>query len=253
MSSAVDTDRWFLCRAVRPNASVRLFCLPFAGCGASAFNTWSKVFPETVELHAIQLPGRESRCNEPALTDAYETAKAVADAIGPYLDRRWAVFGYSMGALIAFELIRELRRRGARMPEQLFVAARSAPQLPATHPPLAQLSREAFLEQVRYYYEPPQEAWDNPDLLEIIVPVLRADMRLCDRYVYHSEPLLACPIHAFAGQSDRSMPVATVQAWRAQTLGEFDLEVFNGGHFFINSALARVQEMVISRLERPME
>lgn len=244
------SDPWFFCTAARPSAPVRLFCLPFAGGGASAFNAWSNSFPETVELHAIQLPGRESRYNEKALTDAYETARYLADAIAAYLDRHYAVFGYSMGALIAFELIRELRRRGAPMPEQLFVAARSAPQLPATPPPLSQLPRESFLEQVRFYYQPPEQAWRNSDLIEIILPALRADISLCDRYVYRTEPPLACPIQAFAGKQDRSSPLAAVQQWRVQTTGSFGFEVFDGTHFFINSEVSRVQEIIVSRLTR---
>jgi len=232
---------------------VRLFCLPFAGAGASAFNAWWSALPQTVELRAVQLPGRESRYREPALRDAAEAARTIADAVKPYLDRRYAVFGYSMGALIGFELIRELRRQGERMPEQLFVAARRAPQLPAPHPPIAQLPRPAFLEQVRYYYEPPQELWENPDVLDIIMPVLRADMRLCDGYVYRPEPPLACPIHAFAGQCDRSSPPAAVEAWREQTSGTFDLEVCEGAHFFVNDALGKLQKTIVSRLERLMD
>ena len=102
MSSAGDPDRWLFCRAARPNARLRLFCVPFAGCGASAFNSWPSAFPDTIELRAIQLPGRESRYGEPALVDAHEVARLLSDAIEPYLDRRYVFFGYSMGALIAF-------------------------------------------------------------------------------------------------------------------------------------------------------
>jgi medium-chain acyl-[acyl-carrier-protein] hydrolase len=249
VSSARSSDRWLFCRAARPNPRLRLFCVPFAGCGASAFNAWPSAFPDTVELHAIQLPGRESRYREPALSDAHEAARLLADAIEPYLDLSYAFFGYSMGVLIAFEVIRELRRRGAPMPAQLFACARRAPQLAATRPPLAQLPREAFLKQVRDdYYDSPPEAWQNPELLEIVLPVLRADMALCEGYVYRHEPPFGFPIQAFAGLRDDSAPLSAVQAWREQTTGEFDLEVFDGAHFFVNASLARVQHVLISRL-----
>ena len=202
-----------------------------------------------MELHAFQLPGRESRFSEPAYTDSGEASVGMADAIEPYLDRPYAVFGYSMGALLGFELVRELRRRGAPMPEKLFVAARVAPQLHATHPPLAQLPREQFIEQVRYFYQPPEEAWSNSHLLELILPVLRADMLLCESYTYQPEAPLDCGIQAFAGRNDRSSPISKVLGWREQSKADFDLEVFNGAHFFINKMHPKMQNSIISSLD----
>lgn len=223
--------------------------MPFAGCGASSFNAWSSAFTDTVELHAIQLPGREYRYGERALTDAHEVAHLLADAIEPYLDLSYVFFGYSMGALIAFEVIRELRRRGAPMPAQLFVGARRAPQLASTRLPLSQLPREAFLKQIRDDYDSPSEIWQNADLLEIVLPVLRADMALCEGYVYRHEPPFGFPIQAFAGRRDDSAPISAVQTWCEQTTGEFTLELFDGAHFFVNASLARVQQVMISQLD----
>ncbi|RLB66646.1 MAG: putative thioesterase [Deltaproteobacteria bacterium] len=226
-----------------------MFCLPYAGGGASVFNSWSNSFPDTIELQAVQLPGRESRYNEPKSTDIHETVKALADSIKPYLDRPYALFGYSMGALVAFELMRELRRRGDPLPIQLFVAAMRAPQTPPICPSLADLPNDSFLEEMRYYYDPPQDAWNLPELLEIILPTLRADMNMCDGYIHNLEPPFACPIYAFAGQDDRSSPPAVVREWRQQTTEDFDMDVFDGTHFFINTALHDLQRAVISRLE----
>ncbi len=226
-----------------------MFCLPYAGGGASAYNSWSNSFPDTIELQAVQLPGRESRYKEPKFTDIHETAKALADSIKPYLDRPYGLFGYSMGALVAFELMRELRCRGEPLPIQLFVAAMRAPQTPPVCPSLIHLPNDSFLEKMRHYYDPPQDAWNLPELLEIILPTLRADMRMCDGYIYSLEPPLGCPIHAFAGQDDRSSPPAFVREWRQQTTGDFNMDVFDGRHFFINTALHDLLRAVISRLE----
>lgn len=252
MSTDTDSNCWLFCRAPRRNPRVRLFCVPFAGAGASAFNAWSSAFPETVELHAIQLPGRESRYSELALNDAYEAARLLADAIESHLDRCYVFFGYSMGALVAFEVIRELRRRGAPMPAQLFVGARRAPQLAATRPPVVRLPQEPFIKRAIDYYDFPPAAWQN-NLLEIVLPVLRADMALCDSYVYRGESPFAFPIQAFAGLRDGSAPLSAVQAWREQTTGEFALEVLDGAHFFVNASLTRVQKVMISRLEHLMQ
>src|SRR5262245_37676317 len=248
MARRGDSGRWLFCRAPRPDPRLRLFCVPFAGSGASAFNAWPGAFPENIELHAVQLPGREARYSEPPLSDVRDAARLVAEAIEPYLDRHYAFFGYSMGALIAFEVIRELRRRGAPMPIQLFAAARRAPQLAAERPPMAQLPREAFLDRLSEYYDSPSEVWANPDLLEIVLPVLRADMALCESYTYREEPPFGFPIQAFCGLRDRSAPRADVQAWRAQTTGDFALEMFEGSHFFLNASVARVQQLMLSRI-----
>lgn len=237
----------------RRNPRLRLFCVPFAGAGASTFNAWPSAFPDTVELHAVQLPGRESRYAEPALGDVDEAVRQVADAMEPCLDQCYAVFGYSMGALLAFEIVRELRRRNAPMPLQLFVAARRAPQLAAARPRLAHLPREAFLRQVSEYCDSPPVAWQNPDLLEIVLPVLRVDMALCEGYVYRREPPFHFPIQAFAGRRDASAPLSTVQDWREHTSGEFAIKVFDGGHFFVNVAQSQVQRVIISQLEQLMQ
>jgi len=241
-------SRWLFCRMPRRSPRVRVFAVPFAGAGASVFNAWSSAFPETVELHAVQLPGRESRYAEAALGDVDEAVRRVADAMEPCLDRCYAVFGYSMGALLAFEIVRELRRRRAPLPVQLFVAARRAPQLPAPRPLLARLSRDAFLKRVTEYYDSPA-VLQNRDLLEIILPVLRADVALCEGYVYRREPPFDFPMQAFAGQRDASAPLSAVQGWREQTTAGFSIEVFEGGHFFFNASPTRVQQAIISRLE----
>jgi len=250
VSRTSDIERWLFCRTARPQSRLRLFCVPYAGGGASAFNAWPGVFPETVELRAVQLPGRESRYREPALSDVHEAAHLLANALEPYLDRRYAFFGYSMGVLIAFEALRELRRRGVPPPELFFVGALRCPSLPAYSPPLAQLPPDAFVREMRQHYDPPATAWDNPDLLELILPVLRADMALCESYIYREEPPFDFPIQAFCGLRDRSAPLPSMRAWRAQTTGEFALEAFDGAHFFLNAFLAPVQQAVILRLER---
>ncbi len=250
---ADSNERWFFCRAPRTNPGLRLFCFPYAGGGASTFNAWPRAFPDTIEIRAVQLPGRESRHREPALADLQEAARLVARAIEPQLDRRYAFFGYSMGALLAFEVLCELRRRGAPLPAQLFVGAMRAPALPATLPPLAQLPREEFMRQVREFYEPPAITWENRDLLELVLPVLRADMTLCESYVYRTEAPFGFPIQAFAGLRDRSLPLPAVHAWRAHTTGDFAVELFDGGHFFLHASLARMHAVVLPRLERALQ
>lgn len=239
---------WFLVGEHRPQARCRLFCFPFAGGGASAFHGWFKAFPETIEVVGVQPPGRESRLRETALEQSGSLTEAIADALEPELDRPFDLFGYSMGGIIAFEVARELRRRGAQLPGQLFVASRIAPQLPNTHPPLAHLGREAFLDSIRDYFQPPEDAWQHPELLDLLLPTLRADFKICDTYVYSDEPPLNCPIHAFVGEGDRGAPSRFMQDWSRQTDCEFTLETLPGGHFFITSQLAQLQRKLNERI-----
>ncbi|MBX9607207.1 MAG: putative thioesterase [Gammaproteobacteria bacterium] len=245
----MNTDEWLVCRQPKPRAGVRLFCLPFAGGGASAFNAWWRAMPESVELRVAQLPGREARFKQTAVTDFRTAVGHLADAFEKHLDRPYAVFGYSMGALLGFEVVRELRHRGAPAPTQLVVAAKSAPQQPARTPALSHLPRQEFIEGVRRYFEPPQDGWSIAELVEIILPALRADLTMCDMYRYRSEEPLGCPIIALGGDRDLSVPVHDVAAWRDQTSGYFEMQTFPGGHFFINDHLAEVQGRVLSLLQ----
>lgn len=248
MYPAVRPDPWFLCTQPREDAALRLFCLPFAGAGASVYRTWSDTLPRDVEVRAVQLPGRESRLREPRAASASALACALADALGAYLDRPFALFGYSLGALLAFETARELRRRGRAAPACLFAAARHAPQLPPIHPPLSRLPQERFIAQIEHYYQPDDAAWRIPELRDVVLPILRDDITLADAYEYTREAPLACPIDVFIGAQDRSVPITRAEAWREQTTSGFSLNTFPGGHFFLHAALPQLLQTLGGRL-----
>ena len=249
VSHRAAPDSWFICAKPNVHAKVRLFCLPFAGGGASTYHSWPQAFPQDVEIRALQLPGRESRMREPRFTVAVSLAEALADAIEPYLDRPFAFFGYSMGALLAFEAARALRRRGHALPAQLFVAAMRAPHVRGLVPPLARLPREELLREVRRHYEPPEATFEIPELIDVLLPVLRDDMALVDDYTYAAEPPLACAIDAYIGARDRSVPVEAAARWCEQSTGAFALSVLPGGHFFLQEALPQLQREVAARLQ----
>lgn len=201
-------------------------------------------------MRSVQLPGRETRLREMLHHRVHPLARLVADALVPYLDRPFAFFGHSMGALLCFETARELRRRRSPMPAHLFVSAKSAPQLPLSRPPVFDLPDAEFLAQLRRLYEPPEEAWEIPELLSMLLPIMRADMAVCDAYVYLPEPPLDCPILAFGGDLDREAPLRELEAWRDQTSSSFSLQVFPGGHFFLNERPAQLQGLVAAELSK---
>jgi medium-chain acyl-[acyl-carrier-protein] hydrolase len=214
---------------------VRLYCVPHAGGGASAFRAWGAALPG-VEVRSVQLPGREDRIGEPALRSAAEIAGPLADALqddgAP--SGRWALFGHSMGALVGFEVLRELRRRGTPGPVHFFASGHRAPQLPDPDPPMHALSDDEFLDALdERYGGVPAAVRESDELLELLLPGLRADVSVCDTYEHVEEEPLDCPLTALGGERDRGVRREELEAWREQTRGEFRLEMFAGGHFYL--------------------
>lgn len=224
---------WIAIPRPRPEARLRLFCLPYAGSGASVFRTWHASLPETVEVCAIQLPGRENRLGEAPYLDVLPLVSAAADALRPYLAMPFALFGHSMGAIAAFELTRELRRRGGPMPSELLVSGRAAPHVPRRDPPTFDLPDEQFHAELRRLNGGRQEALANPELTRAMLPTIRADFTICDTYACRHEPPLACPITAWGGIDDPDVNAADLDAWQAQTTGAFQRESLPGDHFFL--------------------
>jgi medium-chain acyl-[acyl-carrier-protein] hydrolase len=216
-----------------PAARLRLFCLPHAGAGASLFHSWSRILPREIQVCAIQLPGRENRLRESPHTELSALVRDLAEAMIPHLDRPFALFGHSMGAIIGFELARELRRRQQVMPRQLVMSGARAPQLPPTMTPLAALPAGQFMEAVQQRYGRfADEIQREPALLGLIAPILRADLAMIETYCCTPEAPLDCPIAVLGGTGDSTVSEDQLQAWSTQTRAGFDLGMLPGGHFF---------------------
>ena len=228
-------NRWIVRYAPPPTPRLRLFCFPHAGAGAAFFSTWPELLPAEVELNAIQLPGRENRLREEPVVELRPLLTALVAEIRPYFDIPFAFLGYSFGALLAFELTRQLRRIDAPLPQHLLVLARRAPQLAASSPALHQLSDTDLISWMRNLGGTPESLLEHPELLPIFLPILRADLTLHETYHYQPEPPLNLPISAFGGLSDSQASREGMAAWRAQTNGDYALQLYPGGHFFLKS------------------
>jgi medium-chain acyl-[acyl-carrier-protein] hydrolase len=249
MKHDMNQKPWLFCTKPRPHAELRLFCLPFSGGGASFFRDWPETMGNNVEVQPIQLPGRESRFHEPRVTDADILVRNIVDALVPLQDKEFAIFGYSLGALIAFEVCRELRKNNLAMPVHLFVAAMRAPQSPGVHPPLSHLPDDIFVQQIEHYYQPQNDAWNTLELRELFLPVLKDDFVLADNYTYKDENPLPCPIDVFAGAEDKGAPPELTRRWSEQTSNIMDYHLYPGGHFFIDNALSDIQKVIKEKLE----
>ncbi len=217
---------------------MRLFCFPYAGGGLPLFRGWADALPG-VEVWAAQLPGRGSRFKEKALTAMPPLVQALAAHFPADEDGRpYAFFGHSMGARVAFELARALRRQGQALPARLFVSACPAPQLAHDRPPLHALPKAAFLAELERRNGIPRELLAERELLDLLLPMVRADFMVYETAVYDSEPPLprTCPINAFGGVADPLVSREALAAWREQTAGAFQLSLFAGDHFFLRTA-----------------
>lgn len=244
----VVASSWILRFDPKPQADLRLFCFPYAGVGASCYRAWPALLPPEFELCAVQLPGREGRLREPPFRSLSELADAAAAGLEPHLDRPYAFFGHSMGALVAFEVARRLRWVGRTGPRWLFASGRRGPRVPDRDPPIAHLPDAEFVAAIRRRYDGiPDQVLEHRELLELLLPGLRVDIAALETYVYRPGEPLDCPLTVFGGVADATTR-EDLDAWRAETRGAFELEMLPGGHFFVQDARPQVVERVVATL-----
>lgn len=236
-----SSDRVLECDTLRPNAPLRLLCVPYAGGSAAAFRGWANRLPADVELWGVQLPGRASRRDEAPLTRMDSLVEVIANELvavrdGALNDRPCALFGHSMGALVAFELARQLRNRHGLTVSGLLVAGRGAPHLPDPGPALTCGSEPALVTELQRLGGVPAEVLGDAVRRARMLRLIRADFAVCETYAYHSAAPLDCPITVFGGTEDFDWPLETLAAWREHTTSTARVHTFAGGHFFIDTA-----------------
>lgn len=239
---------WLVRFQPRPNARLRLFCLPHAGGAASFFASWPERLPPTIEACAIQLPGRAARFSEVPFNRMEPLVAALADALLPAIDRPFALFGHSMGALVCFEFARRLQRIRGLVPAHLFVSGAFAPHLPRRGPKPEDLGDPAILETIAQLEGTPAEVLANKELVELLTPALRADFSVCESYAYRKRRALQCPITVFGGKNDPGVHSRALRAWAAETRGDVAVHKFPGGHFFLKEEEPAVLDVIRSTL-----
>jgi medium-chain acyl-[acyl-carrier-protein] hydrolase len=223
-------------------ANLRLFCFPYAGASSLIFRTWSQHLPKNIEVFPVELPGRGTQMKLPPFHKLEPLVEKIVDNIEPYLDKPFAFFGHSMGGLLSFEVTRILRRKHGIIPVQLFISARRGPQIPHPYPPIHNLPHSEFIEKLRLLKGTPETILENAELMEIILPIIRADFAVLETYIYKHERPLDCPITVFGGLKDEEASLNEIIEWREMTNAEFSLKTFPQDHFFIHSAQAKLLE-----------
>lgn len=230
------TTPWLQRFVPRPHARARLFCFHYAGVGASVYRLWPAALPADLEVCAVQLPGRGNRLREPALPSIPALVEALLPELRPQLDLPFAFFGHSMGAVLASEVARALHRHGPT-PRHLLVSGRRPPHWPTPDPLLHLLPDAEFVTEInRRYGGIPPEVAQHKELLDLLLPCLRADIAALETHTPPpSREPLSCPISVFGGAADPLTPRDHLDAWRSETTGAFRVRVFPGDHFYLNA------------------
>jgi medium-chain acyl-[acyl-carrier-protein] hydrolase len=218
---------------------IQLFCVPHAGAGPSAFRGWKEQLGPEIEAIIVQLPGREARFREEPYQSLELLVSDLAEAVLPYLDagQRFAFFGNSLGGLVAFESLHEIRRRTGYEAAHLFVSATGAPHLHPVLPPMGHLeNRELIREVSERYGGIPLPILEDEEFLAAVLPALRADICMLEAYERTVPQPLSCPITAFGGKLDQTVPLAHIEGWRDQTTSSFSQILLDGDHLYLQSA-----------------
>ncbi|MDC8758409.1 thioesterase II family protein [Janthinobacterium fluminis] len=239
----MHTTPWLL-RQAGPQRRMRLFCFAYAGGNAASFMPWQAELDVDIEVCAVQLPGRGGRFGEAPYTSMSELVETLAGVVGAHADLPFAFFGHSLGALLAFELARYLQRHQRAMPQQLIVSGCNAPQMRNPSANLHLLGDAALIEELRKYNGTPAELLQHRELMELLLPSIRADFSLAETYVYQPGALLDLPMTALAGRRDPRTSAEQVEGWQKETSNICRVEWFQGDHFFLNPERAGVLEVL---------
>ena len=251
---------WFLTPQRLPSAPLQLFCIPYAGASAAVFRRWADALAPHIELLAVELPAHGWRVREAPASDLGTLATALAEAIASVVRGPYAIFGHSFGAWLGLETARRLEAQGLA-PHRLFASGRQAPSLGNLMEPLSHLDDPAFVAAVQHRYGAiPPQVMAEPELLAMLLPALRSDLAMIERYVEGGagvpdtpssaspeigsrtvwrEPL-GTPIVSLVGASDTMVPVHTLAPWAQETTADHALHVLEGGHFYFQPEPAAV-------------
>ncbi|AML57742.1 Thioesterase [Serratia rubidaea] len=239
---------WFQILRPHPAADLRVICLPFAGGSASHYQSFANGLPPWVELCAAQLPGRGSRLREAP----FQRMDVLVEALRQHVpqDKPWLLFGHSLGCRLGVELMLALKARGQRLPWH-FVASGCRPlQLARDVAPMSSLSDAVFIQRLQDYGGTPPEVLAHQELMALVLPALRADFRLVEDYRLATVTPLPLPVTVLGGRQDRDVPIAELPQWQALSTEPVEVQLFDGGHFFIQQNRDEVVEKLTQILTR---
>lgn len=244
---------WLAWHKPNPKARLRLFCFPYGGGAAGAYRAWQDHLPSSIEVCPVQIPGRENRLHEPCYTSLDLLVEATAEGLAGLLDKPFAFFGHSMGAMLGFELARYLRQKQLAQPVYLFASGRRPPHVADHWRIIYNLERDEFIVALRELNSTRKEVFENDDLLNLLLPMLRADYEIVQTYRYRPGDPFKFPVTAFGGEEDIDESKEHLEAWREQTRSSFSLHMFPGNHFFIHSSRQALLQIIREQLKLSLD
>ncbi len=245
-------NKWLLIPKPTPNAALKLICFPYAGGNTSTFSPWLSELPNNIELILIQLPGRGSRLFEDIYYDMGSLIKKLLEFFPTLIDKPYILFGHSLGSRVAFELATKLKEMGKPLPEHFVASGSRAPHFAINEKQIHNLPDKEFISELRQMGGTPDEILDNEELIELLLPALKADFTIAEKYFYLGNEVLDCPISVLGGKNDIEVTVASLNGWSDLFLKPAEVHMIAGGHFFIDTnrdaVLLKLNEIICSYL-----
>ncbi len=252
MKKNIDIEawkKWFVRYTPQAEPKLRLICFPYAGGGPAIFHQWAALLPANVELVAVRLPGRETRIREKPFTRLTDVVKEVSGILRPFFRHPFAIFGHSVGALTAYELTQHIRQTTDYQPVHLLLSGHRAAHRPPINPPFHHLDEATFLERVKNFDGTPAAFFEQKELVELMLPCLRADFEVWETYQYSPHQPLDIPLTIYGSDGDSEAKLADFEAWKQHTTGAFKLHMFNGGHFYFQKDLPAFLNLISQTLD----
>lgn len=237
-------NTWYRIFKPNPKAKIRLFCFHHSGGAASSYYRWIEHISPSIELIAIQLPGREDRFSEPLINKLEDIIAPLIEGFHTYKEKPFFAFGHSLGALVSFEFLSAIRKYYSILPHYLVVSAARAPHLTYKRPALSQLDNESLIKKIKSYNGIDDSIINNNDLLSLFLPIIRSDFKLLDNYQYKSTNPLLCDILALAGLDDQTVNCEDIRAWSLYTKNNFNYLSFPGEHFFLRKHQPKIIQII---------
>ncbi|WP_432401622.1 thioesterase II family protein [Wukongibacter sp. M2B1] len=230
---------------------IKLFCIPYAGGSATAYREWKKHIHPSIELCPIELAGRDSRFGGSFYEDVTEAVDDIYNIISKDLDGPYAIFGHSMGSVLAYELAHKIKSFNHTAPIHLFFSGRRPPHIERDNKDIHLLSDKEFMDEIMELGGTPKELLENKELLELFMPMLRADFKIVETYEYvEKNEVLDCNITVLWGKKEEGTTIGEIVQWRRHTDKSCKIHMFNGGHFFVAEFLQDIVHIINSNLQR---
>ncbi|KGJ86793.1 thioesterase II family protein [Colwellia psychrerythraea] len=228
-------NKWFVRPNPNPTADLRLICFPYAGGSSTTYLSWVKELPKNVELVIIQTPGRGSRMCEVPYSDMDTLVGDLVKIIPQLLNKPYILFGHSLGSRVAFELMSQLKMLNHPPPIHFIASGSRGPQYLSNNEPIYHLKDEEFINEIRGLNGTPPAVLDNKELMDLFLPMLKADFEIADKYCYNKNETFNCPISVLGGEDDFDITYSKLSGWGEHFTHDAEIHMFVGNHFFIDS------------------